>query len=615
MPIYTLTSPSGKTYKIEGPAGASQQEVMGQLIKNSPNFASEFTKSLATDNPTAMPNLAVTQAQKDKLAKAGTLDKLGLNFGAGANSILQGAKQVLGMGSETPDEAIQRQNQQDALKKSVRGGGLMQGVGQAAMTAPAMAIPGVGESIPGAAAGMAAQGATQGLLEPAQNPQDRLRNMAVGGVAAPVIGGAMGAVGSAAKPIINALRPNAAAASKIVKASGGSADDLASALRGDYSPNPAGVSPTVAQQTGNAGIASLEATSRSTPGQAGGWAMKASEQNAARSDFLKNLGGNTADALTAAKDARDAATKPLREAAIGYADAPGRGFGVQAKANIGDAEPTTPEGQAAWDSIKSKWANKDKITAQDLHDAHTALNKNVNVNDPGIGEIKDGLTKTLDTVSKGRYGDYMQMYALKSQDVNAAQALKDVKGVHWSDHPDAVQYPVGSGIGVDPQISGQSLTDALRKQEAQQYGMKMDPAHEQAVRDLAEEQTKAQALGAVPAAGGGSGGLRDALSNVAVPAAIGGTVAGAPFIGAGMAGLGMAGKAAAPYFKEKQAAALASMLRDPQALAAHLAKAQAPAGGDAGVSLADILRQQLTQGAAGYTPSPTGGVGVLNQGG
>ena len=40
MPIYSISAPDGKTYQIEGPAGASQEQVQAEVLRQNPTAGS-----------------------------------------------------------------------------------------------------------------------------------------------------------------------------------------------------------------------------------------------------------------------------------------------------------------------------------------------------------------------------------------------------------------------------------------------------------------------------------------------------------------------------------------------------------------------------------------------
>ena len=47
MPIYSISAPDGKTYQIEGPAGASQEQVQAEVLRQNPNAGSPSTEITA----------------------------------------------------------------------------------------------------------------------------------------------------------------------------------------------------------------------------------------------------------------------------------------------------------------------------------------------------------------------------------------------------------------------------------------------------------------------------------------------------------------------------------------------------------------------------------------
>ena len=41
MPTYSIQAPNGKTYRIEGPAGATQDDVIAEVMRRDPSAAAE----------------------------------------------------------------------------------------------------------------------------------------------------------------------------------------------------------------------------------------------------------------------------------------------------------------------------------------------------------------------------------------------------------------------------------------------------------------------------------------------------------------------------------------------------------------------------------------------
>jgi hypothetical protein len=61
MPIYEITAPDGKTYEIEGPPGASRQDVIKAIIARNP-MAVQTTAELEAEK--SAPCLLVTRLKQ-----------------------------------------------------------------------------------------------------------------------------------------------------------------------------------------------------------------------------------------------------------------------------------------------------------------------------------------------------------------------------------------------------------------------------------------------------------------------------------------------------------------------------------------------------------------------
>ena len=94
MATYSISAPDGKTYKLDGPDGATQSEIEAEVIKQNPHLAFETTPGgAATGNPLATQKYA-NKGMSDgteKLAAILGSGGLGAAMGAAAPQILQGA--------------------------------------------------------------------------------------------------------------------------------------------------------------------------------------------------------------------------------------------------------------------------------------------------------------------------------------------------------------------------------------------------------------------------------------------------------------------------------------------------------------------------------------------
>jgi hypothetical protein len=221
MPTYSISAPDGNSYKIEGPAGASQEQVKSEVLKQHPNAGIPFqsgnmyTQSaediqyspegipLNTSSYGSAPTGATKSAQQALTSTVG----LPLNIATGVAKAPAGIAQALSklMGSNAGDVPVNAINQIEQGTQAQMGG-----VGQAAskvgsiagQTAPFMAGGAIGQ-IPSFAQKVGAgvkTGVLSGLvtpeetgLTPEQFIKAKAQNMAIqGGIggAFPIIGGA-----------------------------------------------------------------------------------------------------------------------------------------------------------------------------------------------------------------------------------------------------------------------------------------------------------------------------------------------------------------------------------------------------------------------------------------
>ena len=221
MPTYSISAPDGNSYKIEGPAGASQEQVQAEVLKQHPNAGIPFqsgnmyTQSaediqyspegipLNTSSYGSAPTGATKSAQQALTSTVG----LPLNIATGVAKAPAGIAQALSklMGSNAGDVPVNAINQIEQGTQAQMGG-----VGQAAskvgsiagQTAPFMAGGAIGQ-IPSFAQKVGAgvkTGVLSGLvtpeetgLTPEQFIKAKAQNMAIqGGIggAFPIIGGA-----------------------------------------------------------------------------------------------------------------------------------------------------------------------------------------------------------------------------------------------------------------------------------------------------------------------------------------------------------------------------------------------------------------------------------------
>jgi len=156
MKTYTITDPSGKVHTIDGPEGATREQVIAKIQER---------LSSTQQQPQVDPYTA--QAQKQTIGQ-----NLLAGIGGGMTGLYLGAKQMLG--KATPEEIQQHQEAMKGLR-STTAGTIGDIGGQIAAAVPAAFIPGANTY-----AGAALTGGVLGALQPTGENDSRGENMAMG---------------------------------------------------------------------------------------------------------------------------------------------------------------------------------------------------------------------------------------------------------------------------------------------------------------------------------------------------------------------------------------------------------------------------------------------------
>lgn len=229
--------------------------------------------------------------QRAKLQKGITDEMSGVDtfragFGKAFSDAGQGVKQMLGGASRADVDETKRL---DAGLMSTTGGTAGNVTGNVALAIPTVAIPGTA-----GLRGAAAIGAALGGIQPVGTDDSRLLNMGVGGAAGAggvaltraAIGAAQGAR-ALAEPFTEGGR--ARIAGRTIQRF---ADNPASVAAATSRPTITGARPTLAEQTGDAGLARLQDSLRSVDPQIENQiGARLRENNAARVNALRNLAG------------------------------------------------------------------------------------------------------------------------------------------------------------------------------------------------------------------------------------------------------------------------------------------------------------------------------------
>ena len=230
MPTYSISAPDGNTYKIEGPTGASQEQVQAEVLKQHPTAGARPEKGNmytqgAEDiqySPEGIPlytssyGSAPTGVTKDVQQALTSTTALPLNIATGVAKAPAGVFQALSklMGSNAGDVPVKMINQIEKGTQAQMGdvGSALNQVGSiAGQTAPFMAGGAIGQ-IPSFAQKIGAgvkTGVLSGLatpeeigLTPEQFIKAKSENMAIQGG----IGGAFPLIGGAGSKLAESIR-------------------------------------------------------------------------------------------------------------------------------------------------------------------------------------------------------------------------------------------------------------------------------------------------------------------------------------------------------------------------------------------------------------------------
>lgn len=214
------------------------------------------------------------------------LDKFRAGIGKGMVDTVRGIGQLVGAVSQ---EEIDESRRLDATLNDTGAGLVGNVVGNIALALPTIAIPGAATL-----RGAALIGATQGAAQPVSGDESRIANAALGGAAGAggvaagraVMAGASG-VRAMAEPFTQAGRTRIAG--RTIQRF---ADDPARVIAARGGASPTGAIPTLAEETGDAGMARLQDAARSLDPQiAGRIDARLTENNAARVNALRGMTG------------------------------------------------------------------------------------------------------------------------------------------------------------------------------------------------------------------------------------------------------------------------------------------------------------------------------------
>jgi hypothetical protein len=262
MPIYTVQGPDGRTYKIEGPEGATAEQ-LGRVIMAQQPKTPDPTEGMSTS------------------------EKLFAGIGKGMTDVGRGLGQMVGL---VDRKDIEEARKRDAALMNTGAGAFGNVVGNVAAMLPTALIPGAATL-----RGATMIGAGSGLAAPSTSTEERLKNIGLGAVVAPaaiLTGRGLASGYQAAKGLVEPFTKSGqeAIAARTLQQFAGNPTVASSSLR-NAAPLVPGSRPTMAQASGDAGLAQLERTLRNNPETGALIEAQLASQRAARLKAVQDIAG------------------------------------------------------------------------------------------------------------------------------------------------------------------------------------------------------------------------------------------------------------------------------------------------------------------------------------
>jgi hypothetical protein len=373
--------------------------------------------------------------------------------------------------SRWADERIAANAEADAQLMNQPGSGWGYGTGVLTqMLLPGAAARPVSVASPGAASGLrslflprtilgnAAQGAAFGNIQPVQEGESRLENTLQGGgvgAGGAILGRSLGGLG---RLMSQPFRSNSASgverrAAEVLRQE---AEDVARLERAAPSQIP-GVQRSLAEESLDPGIARLE---RKLRGTSGGFDAIDRANNSARVQAIREFAGDDA-AMTAAQDARRAASEPLRREAM-------KVTGIETKRLQGQIQRLR-EANAGRPAVQSGLAQIEALlssstSAQSLYNVRKTIGDMLSGKYGGesaaalagsreLIAVRDQLDRVL-TKASPEFGQYMDAFKQGSRPINRMELGQQLIG------------PKSGSAIVDPVTGEQVLTPAAFSRQA-----------------------------------------------------------------------------------------------------------------------------------------------------
>jgi len=569
MPIYTIEGPDGKKYRIEGPEGATAEQLAAVI-----QGGSSREQRVAAEEKRM-------REQYDPTKGMSGVDKFLAGAGKAMTDVARGVGQMVG--AVDRDDIAESRKRDAALMKT--GAGVAGNVvGNIATLAPTMFIPGANTI-----GGSALIGAASGLAQPSESTGETLRNIGIGGVLAPAAilagrGIQAGAAGLGAVRDTFTRNGQNRIAQDVLRASATNADDAIRNLQGAQ-PLVPGSAPTAAQAARDPGLAQLERTMLNNPEMSAPLQRRFMEQQAARNQAIRNVAG-TDEYFDAIRDGRRIFANEDYARAMQEGIDPAMAQAIAPQLQSLMARPSIQQAQAVARRLaaESDQAIDDFGSIQGLDWLKKALDNQISAaSRPGsslgqnelraLTQTKNDLMSVLEDIAPA-YRAANDNYAAMSRQVNSMEVARDLLRRY---EPVSAQY--GNNSKEMANAYQRALTDAgdsvrrstgIDRPLREVMGGGDVQALENVARDLARKQYTQEAGKAV-----GSNTAQNMVSQNMLRRFLGPT--GLPeglvdntVLGTLLRPIEFAGRMATPNIQNR----LAEMMLDPQATAAALQAAR-----------------------------------------
>lgn len=514
MPKYKITGPDGQSYEVNAPDGASEQDVLAYAQRS-------FKMAAAPKSKQFDPTEGMSTSQK-MLAGVG---KAFVDTGRGVG-------QLLGLVS---DKDVEEARRLDAPLMGTTAGKVGNFGGNIAVAAPAMFVPGANTL-----AGAAAVGSLQGLIQPTSGAESRLKNAAIGGAAGAggvaagraLLGAAQGAR-ALAEPFSKAGRDKIAG-----RALQRFADDPAAIASARGGASVTGAAPTLAEATGDRGLAQLQdALMSADPQIANRIASRLSDNNAARVQSLQSLAGTSAQ-RDAAEAARAAASRDLYRQATGatytvdgeLADLLQRpaikqamGRAENLAANQGRPFAFTTDPSSPFSGLGVSGQSTRQVTGQGLQDLKMAMDEMLSDPASGFTGAAGNTIKSL----RGKLVDWMETANpdFKAARQSYAAASKPINGMEVGEYLASKGLSNTSNLSGDQRMLANSLLGQLRdeqkllraatgRKELQSLDQVFDPDQLKLLKTIGDETNRTSAVASAGQGAGSATAQRLASQNI-----------------------------------------------------------------------------------------------------